>query len=165
MQSRARILIEYETTAKLRSKPMAAEPVVVERVFDAPIADVWKAITDKEGFKHWFFEIPEFEPVVGAEFQFVHEHKDFKYVHLCRVKEVVPEKTLAYSWRYGGYEGDSLVTIELIPDGNKTRLKLTHSGLETFPPLPTFARENFMKGWTDIVGSGLKSYVERQGKT
>jgi uncharacterized protein YndB with AHSA1/START domain len=143
---------------------MAAEPVVVERVFDAPVEAVWNAITDKEGFKHWFFEIPEFEPVIGAEFQFTHEHKDFKYVHLCRVQEVVPQKVLAYTWRYGGHEGDSLVRIELNPEGSKTRLKLTHSGLDTFPKTPTFAKENFVKGWAEIIGTKLKAYVEGEGR-
>jgi uncharacterized protein YndB with AHSA1/START domain len=143
---------------------MAAEPVVVERVFDASVATVWNAITDKASFKHWFFEIPEFEPVVGSEFQFTHEHNDFKYVHLCCVTEAVPLQVLAYSWRYGGYEGDSLVRIELSPEGSKTKVKLTHSGLDSFPKLPTFAKENFVKGWTNIIGSNLKKYVEGEGR-
>ena len=143
---------------------MAAEPVIVERVFDAPTAAVWKAITDKDAFKHWYFEIAEFEPSVGCEFQFTHEANGFKYVHHCKVIEVVPERKFAYSWRYEGYEGDSLVTFELDSEGNKTRLKLTHSGLETFPKLAAFAKENFVKGWTEIIGSSLKSYVEGQGQ-
>jgi len=78
---------------------------------------------------------------------------------------VIPRKKLAYTWRYNGHEGDSLVTFELSADGDKTRLKLTHQGLETFPKTPAYARENFEKGWTEIIGSELKQFVEKGGKS
>jgi uncharacterized protein YndB with AHSA1/START domain len=136
------------------------EPLVVERTFDAPVALVWKALTDKEDIKQWSFDIREFEPEVGFEFQFYGGSEDVKYLHRCKVTQAIPNKRLAYTWRYEGYAGDSLVTFELFADGAKTRLKLTHAGLETFPKLPAFARTNFMEGWTQIVGSSLKDFVE-----
>ena len=76
--------------------------------------------------------------------------------------EVIPKKRLTYSWRYDGYEGNSFVTFELFPEGNKTRVKLSHTGPETFPVTANknFAKENFMEGWTYIIGTGLKKYVE-----
>ena len=79
--------------------------------------------------------------------------------------EVVPKKKLTYSWRYDGYEGNSFVTFELFPEGNKTRLKLSHKGLESFPVTANkdFAKENFMEGWTYIIGKGLKEYIEKNG--
>jgi hypothetical protein len=41
-------------------------------------------------------------------------------------------------------------------------LKLTHEGLETFPASNTdFAKENFVAGWTHIVGTSLKEFVEK----
>jgi hypothetical protein len=52
------------------------------------------------------------------------------------------------------------VTFELFAKGNQTRLKLTHEGLESFPKIPAFARTNFMEGWTQIIGSSLKEFVE-----
>ena len=69
-------------------------------------------------------------------------------------------KKLAYTWRYEGFEGDSLVTFELFAEGARTRLKLTHAGLESFPKIPDFARKNFMEGWTSIIGTSLKAFVE-----
>ena len=99
---------------------------------------------------------------MGFEFEFTVEHEGMTYHHLCKITEVIPQKKLAYTWRYKGHEGNSLVTFELFADGDKTRLKLTHEGLETFPKTTSFARENFMKGWTQIIGSSLKDFVEKQ---
>src|SRR6266481_1118679 len=137
-----------------------AEAVVIERTFNAPVGRVWQALTDVEEMRRWYFDLKEFKPEVGFEFEFIVEHEGVKYHHLCKITEVAPQKKIAYTWRYKGHEGDSLVTFELAADGNKTRLKLTHEGLETFPKTPSFARKNFMEGWTQIIGSSLKEFVE-----
>jgi len=136
------------------------EAVVLERTFDAPVARVWKALTDVQEMRQWYFDLKEFRPEVGFEFEFVVEHEGNKYHHLCKITEVSPQKKIAYTWRYKGEVGESLVTIELSPDGNKTRLKLTHTGIETFPKTPAYARKNFEAGWTAIIGSELKQFVE-----
>jgi uncharacterized protein YndB with AHSA1/START domain len=138
-------------------------PVVIERTFNAPIARVWKALTDVEEMRRWYFELKEFKPEVGFEFEFVVEHDGMKYHHLCKITEVISPKKLAHTWRYKGHEGDSLVTIELFAKGDQTRLKLTHEGLDTFPKGPSFARENFLQGWTQIIGTSLKEFVESEG--
>jgi len=144
----------------MTTKSNLAEPIVMERTFTAPVARVWKALTDVGQMKGWYFDLTEFKPEVGFEFEFTVEHKGMNYHHLCKITEVIPQKKLAYTWRYKGHEGNSLVTFELSADGDKTRLKLTHEGLETFPKTPSFARENFMQGWTQIIGSSLKDFVE-----
>jgi uncharacterized protein YndB with AHSA1/START domain len=136
------------------------DPLVIERTFNAPAARVWRALTNKDEMKRWYFDLKEFKPEVGFEFEFTVEHEGVKYCHLCKITVVIPQRKLAYTWRYEGHEGDSLVTFELLPDGDKTRLKLTHEGLESFPTLPAFARKNFMKGWTEIIGSSLKDFLE-----
>ena len=135
-------------------------PLVLERTFNAPIAKVWQAITNKDEIKQWSFDIKEFKPEVGFEFQFYGEKDGTKYFHHCQVTEVIRGKKLAYSWRYEGHEGNSLVTFELFAEGRQTRLKLTHQGLETFPKTSDFARGNFVKGWTQIIGRHLKQFVE-----
>ena len=137
------------------------EAITLERTFDAPLARVWKALTDVDQMREWYFDLKEFKPQVGFEFEFIVEHEGNSYHHLCRVTDVVPEKKIAYTWRYKGEPGDSLVAFELFPDGKKTRLKLTHTGIETFPKTPAYARKNFEAGWTAIIGSELKQFVER----
>ena len=147
----------------MTTKNNLAEAVVIERTFAAPVARVWKALTDVGEIKQWYFDLKEFKPEVGFEFEFIVEHEGMKYHHLCKITEVIPQRKLAYTWRYKGHEGNSLVTFELFADGNKTQLKLTHEGLETFPKTPSFARKNFMEGWTHIIGSSLKEFVESDG--
>jgi uncharacterized protein YndB with AHSA1/START domain len=91
------------------------------------------------------------------------EHDGNIYRHLCKVAEVVPQKKISYTWRYHGHEGDSLVTFELFAEGTKTKLKLTHEGLETFPKTSQFARTNFEKGWTSL-SLAIKDLVENLDK-
>ena len=140
----------------------SADAMVVERTLNAPVARVWKALTDVDQMREWYFDLKEFKPEVGFEFEFVVEHAGNHYHHLCRVTEVIPQKKIAYTWRYKGEPGDSLVSIELRPEGDKTRLKLTHTGIETFPKTPAYARKNFEAGWTSIIGTELKEFVERK---
>ncbi len=140
---------------------ITTEPIIKEVLLDAPVSRVWKAITDKADMKQWYFDLADFKPEVGFEFQFYGENEGRKWLHLCKVTEVIPDKKLTYSWRYDGYPGNSFVTFDLLPEGNKTRLKLTHEGLETFPSdVPDFAKSNFKAGWEEIIGTSIKKFVE-----
>jgi len=141
---------------------MSNEPFVIERTFDAPADKVWQAITDKNQMKQWYFDLAEFNPEVGFEFRFWGGTKNRQFLHICVITEVIPGKKLKHSWRYDGYEGESLVTFELFDEGDKTRLRLTHEGLETFPADPDFAKENFVAGWTHIIGTSLAEYLAKQ---
>ncbi|HVW97356.1 MAG TPA: SRPBCC domain-containing protein [Mucilaginibacter sp.] len=140
---------------------METAPFVIERTFNATAERVWQAITDKDKMREWYFDLKEFKPEVGFEFEFTGGTPEKSYLHLCKVTEVIPGKKLMHSWRYDGYEGNSFVTWELFDEGDKTRVKLTHAGLETFPALPDFARKNFEMGWTEIVGRVLREYLEK----
>ena len=145
---------------------MSNQPIVIERTFDAPISKVWSAITDKNEMKNWYFDLAEFNAEPGFKFQFTGGPTPEKqYLHLCEITEVIPEKKLTYSWRYDGYAGNSFVTFELFEQGNKTLVKLTHKGLETFPEEnPDFARGNFEEGWNEIINVSLKTFLEPSGK-
>ncbi|HEU5163936.1 MAG TPA: SRPBCC family protein [Chitinophagaceae bacterium] len=154
-----------EYVANYQPARMINETIVIERNYNAPVEKVWKAITDTDEMKRWYFDLAEFKAEPGFEFQFYGEGKQGeKFLHLCKVIEVIPKKKLTYSWRYDGYEGNSFVTFELFSDGNKTKVRLSHTGLESFPVTSNkdFAKENFMEGWTYIIGTGLKDYLEKQ---
>ena len=141
---------------------MNPAPLVFERVFNASKTKIWKALTDKNEMKKWYFDLPEFKAEPGFKFQFSGGPSPEKqYLHLCEITEVIPEKKLTYSWRYDGYAGNSFVTFELTEQGNKTLLTLTHKGIETFPiENPDFSAGNFAEGWNQIVNVVLKDYLE-----
>lgn len=143
---------------------MNDEPVVVEQNFDSSPIKIWKVITDKDEMKKWYFNIKNFKLEKGFEFRFwAGKDENNQYEHVCKITEVIPEKKLSYSWRFKGAEGLSFVTFELIPEGKRTRLKLTHTGLGTFPAdNPDFARDNFVEGWNYIIKTSLKKYVENK---
>lgn len=143
---------------------MTSTALTIERIYDCTIDKVWKAISDKEEMKQWYFNLSGFEPKVGFEFSFPGQgHKGEQYLHLCKVTDVIPGKKLRYSWCYQGHKGMSYVSFELFDEGGKTRLKLTHEGLESFPGAtnPDFAKESFMQGWSYITGTSLKEYLEK----
>jgi uncharacterized protein YndB with AHSA1/START domain len=143
---------------------MSNAPLVFERAFDAPVEKIWEAISDKSAMKKWYFDLEEFKPEVGFEFRFYGGTEHKKYLHLCKVVEATKFRKLSYSWRYDGYDGNSIIRFELIPEGKKTRLRLTHEGLECFPAdNPDLARENFVEGWTSIIGTSLKEFLEKGG--
>lgn len=142
---------------------MNDDPIIVEQTYHAPIEKVWQALTDNVEMKQWYFDIADFKPEVGHEFQFEGGTEDKTYLHLCKVTLVEPLKKIQYSWRYDGYDGISFVTFELFKEGEDTRVKLTHEGLESFPSdNPDFAKKNFNEGWNSILSGALKTYVEKE---
>jgi uncharacterized protein YndB with AHSA1/START domain len=144
---------------------METKAVLLERLLDAPVSSVWQAITDKDEMKKWYFDLPEFKAEVGFKFQFVgckeNGEDSVEYVHLCEVTEVIPEKRLTYSWCYDGYSGISFVTFELFEADEKTLLRLSHKGIESFPKEnPDFAIHNFEEGWSQIIGRSLIDFLK-----
>jgi len=77
-----------------------------------------------------------------------------------KVTNVIPGRLLAHSWTYQNYPGYSEVTFELFEEGNNnTKLKLTHTGIASFPNDPHFARHRFESGWKQILGTNLKIHL------
>lgn len=54
------------------------------------------------------------------------------------------------------------LSFTLFPKAYRTKLVLTHEGLESFDQLnKDFAKGNFVEGWTYFVNTGLKEYLEK----
>jgi uncharacterized protein YndB with AHSA1/START domain len=135
--------------------------MTIERTYDAPVSDVWQAITKVDLLHQWYFDIPEFRAEVGFAFTFEGNGPcDKPNLHLCQVVEVIPGRKLAYTWRYVGEEGQSLVTFELFPEGANTRLRLTHDGLESFSP-ELRGKKNFEGGWLYLLDTALKDFLQK----
>lgn len=134
--------------------------VIVERTFQAPVEKVWRAMTEHESIAKWFFPLPKFKPEVGFAFTFYATKDGVTYRHLCRIVEVVADERMVWNWRYEGYEGDSTVTFGLLSEADKTRFKLTHAGLDTFPQTGGFEQSGFEQGW-DFIISALQKVIEK----
>ncbi|MHA4895892.1 SRPBCC family protein [Pedobacter sp. PWIIR3] len=142
---------------------MQAQPLIVERSYHAPIEKVWKAISDKNQMKHWYFQLEEFRAEKGFTFEFSGGDDKEQYLHRCVVLEADPPNKLSYSWTYPDHNnGYSVVTWELFDKGDgNTLLRLTHEGLESFPKdSPNFAVASFTQGWNFILGESLKKYLD-----
>lgn len=141
---------------------MDKKPLIVERVYNVPADKVWAALTNIDEIKKWYFQIEEFSPKVGFKFDFVGGPEDGpQYLHLCEITQVEEGKKIAYTWRYDNYPGNSEITWELFDNGDKTRLTLTHTGLETFEENgKDFSKESFKGGWTYFLNDALKGYIE-----
>lgn len=139
-----------------------ANALVIEKRIHAATEKVWMALTDKSAMQQWYFELDNFRAEPGFEFSFPGKgHKCENYIHRCRILEVIPNQKLTYSWTYENYPGYSEVTFELIPEGAYTLVRLTHTGLETFPQNnPDFARSSFNGGWNELIGKQLPLFAE-----
>jgi uncharacterized protein YndB with AHSA1/START domain len=125
------------------------EPIVVEQTFRAPLEHVWQAITDKAQMPRWFFEeIRDFRPEQGFETEFTVHNEGKDYLHRWKVTEVLPGRKIAYDWLYPDFPGASFVVWELAETANGTRLRLTHTGVSSFPQEePAFQRASCQGGW------------------
>lgn len=127
----------------------------------APADRIWRALTDKEEMKEWYFDIPDFELREGAEFSFYEPGGKNEFLHRCRILEIVPEKKFSHTWTHPSHSnGSSVVTIQLHERGdNLTEVVLTHEGLESFADGgPAFAPENYQLGWEGFMAI-LKNYI------
>ncbi len=96
-------------------------------------ARVWRALTDRDRIASWALA-NDFEPRVGHRFQLrTKPRAGFDGVMDAEVVEVVPERRLAFTWRGGPLQEPTTVTIHLDPDGDGTRLRLTHNTPDQSP--------------------------------
>jgi len=119
------------------------ENVIEKRIeLKAPVARVWRALTDSREFGEWFhvrFEGP-FVPGQAVRGQITHpgyEHLQMEIV----VQKMEPERLFSYTWHpYAvdpstdySQETPTLVEFRLEEIANGTRLLLTESGFENIP--------------------------------
>lgn len=143
---------------------METKPLIIERIYDTPVQKAWDAITNKEQMKEWYFDLKEFKPEKGFKFHFTCQDEHVIYMHACEVVDCDVLQRISYTWTYPGLIGCSLLTWELFrePD-DKTRLKLTHAGLESFPQgVPSFSLESFAESWQQFLDQALPSFLEKK---
>ncbi|GII97520.1 SRPBCC family protein [Sinosporangium siamense] len=94
-----------------------ARTVTVGRTYDAPVEDVWDALTNPERLPRWFLPVTG-ELRVGGRYQL--EGNAGGEIQRCD-----PPKSFFATWEYG--EGKSWIEVRLTAaPGGRTRLELDH---------------------------------------
>jgi uncharacterized protein YndB with AHSA1/START domain len=131
----------------------------LEAAYNVSLLNVWKALTEVEQLKKWYFpQIIHFEPKVGEVFMFTDDGSP--YQKEWKVTRLENNRLLAHSWSYKGYPGNSEVIFELFRQNETTVLRLTHTGLASFPVDPHFDYQRFEQGWEMILGQNLRRCLE-----
>lgn len=139
------------------------DPIIIEYKVNAPLEEIWSAITDKDEMKIWYFDIPDFKLGLFEIFNFYEPGDEKKYHHQAQILEIIPNRKLKHTWHYPDLsKGKTVVTWELQPGENEVLVKLTHDEIENLKDLGEhFSEEAFIEGWDEIIGKSLKAHLER----
>jgi uncharacterized protein YndB with AHSA1/START domain len=140
----------------------------LERTYDAPVARVWKALTDEQAKQKWFCGTP-------GRWELLERYMDVRVGGSERLKgrweggmvstfeatyhDVIPNERLVYS--YVMHLNDrkisvSLATLQLKPDNGKTTLKLSEQGAFLDGYDDAGSREHGSGHLLDALGASLK---------
>jgi uncharacterized protein YndB with AHSA1/START domain len=130
-----------EATTEAPIKRIGSDAIRLERLLDAPIETVWRYLTEAELRQQWFMGgtdaagVGEFDLLVDHDklstdkVPYPESFECFKgAVWSEKVIRFEPPRLLETTFQ-GGKNG--IVTYELQPEGNRTRLVLTHSKIES----------------------------------
>ena len=144
-----------------RDQVVKSDPIVVEQSFSAQPDEVWRAVTNPDLMRQWYYEpIEDFRPEVGFETQFDIEVGGRIFRHQWKVTDVVPGKSITYTWRYEGFSGLGTTEWKLSKTDEGTTLVLTSTGIESFSQdIPEFTRERGQAGWEYFIRESLPNFL------
>jgi uncharacterized protein YndB with AHSA1/START domain len=136
--------------------------LTIKRRLNAPPAQVFAAWIDPEKIMQWFgpgqirCTHAEFDPRVGGRYVIAAQAPDGeKHQVEGVVREIVPDRKLVYTWYWHTMpERESLVTVELKPDGGGTLLTLTHAQFSDED-----ARDRHQHGWNGALDKMEKLFA------
>ena len=137
------------------------QPLIKEITVNAPISKVWKAITEKEELAKWFHTSEDYIFEEGKTFHMDALHEGKNYLHTITITKIIPEKKLGLDWFIESDCGITQVLYELEPSGDKTKVKVTHSGFDKYGDAGEKNRTGYSSGWDHVLNVLLKEYVEK----
>ncbi len=124
----------------------------VSRLIKASPKRIYDAWLDPAMMTRFMFPRPDMhisaataDPRVGGRFRVVMVG-DKEFPHEGTYKELVPHSRLVFTWEAPWSAPDSTVTITLTPQGDATRVDLTHIRF-----LSDESRDNHAAGWTGML--------------
>lgn len=138
-------------------------PVIVNQHFQVDEKVLWKAITDVNEMRLWFFkEIPQFNPEPGFSTEFVIENEGRQFTHLWKIIEVDPVKRIVYDWSYREYPGRGKVIFQIDKLEKGCSLTLINEVTEDFSDdIPEFQRSSCQGGWEYFIQQQLPAYLTK----
>jgi uncharacterized protein YndB with AHSA1/START domain len=138
------------------SQTAVASPssLVISRTYPASVERVFKTWTDANQLGQWFAPSDDYTTKASVDLRVDHEyciaitHKGGN-VHtiLGTYRLIDPPRKLVYTWRWeGGPAADTLVTVDFTPDGDATKVTITH---EQF--LDAETRDKHNEGWNGCL--------------
>ena len=128
--------------------------LTLKRRIKAPPAKVFAAWTDPTLMARWLGPVGTVEltaktdPRVGGRYEMKMRMPDDEQNVSGVYREFVPNQKLVFTWAWRSMpERESLVTVELKPDGEGTLLTLTHSQF-----FDEEARDRHEGGWSGTLG-------------
>ena len=169
-----------EATAQIRMpvERVAPDAIRLERVLDAPAEKVWRYLTEAELRSQWFMGGTDATGV--GEFDLLVDHDNLSDEEVPypenyaaskgatwteKVTRFEPPRLLETTFQ-GGKNG--IVTYELFPEGERTRLVLTHSGITSGT-----GAQDFGSGWNShltvleerLAGRGVRDFWALHAKS
>lgn len=140
-------IFQVVTRPDLASRPFTAK---VERVMAASPDVIFDAWTTTQ-FDRWFAAPGTvlMKPEVNAPYFFEARFEGQRHPHYGRFLKLVPNRLVEMTWltETGTHGVETVVTVELIPSGTGTLLRLTHAG---------FADEESSQGHEEAWPAGLE---------
>ena len=137
------------------SQAAVASPtsLVIARTYPASVERVFKAWTDANHLGQWFAPTDDYTTKASVDLQVGHEyriaitHKGGN-VHtiLGTYRLIDPPRKLVYTWRWDGASADTLVTVDFTPDGDATKVTITHEQFTN-----TEDRDKHNEGWNGCL--------------
>jgi uncharacterized protein YndB with AHSA1/START domain len=132
----------------------APSSLVISRIYPASVDRVFKAWTDANQLGQWFAPTDDYTTQASVDLQVGHEyriainHKGGN-VHtiLGAYRLIDPPRKLVYTWRWeGGPMNDTLVTVDFAPEGEATKVTITHEQFTN-----TEDRDKHNEGWNGCL--------------
>jgi uncharacterized protein YndB with AHSA1/START domain len=131
----------------------APDTIRLERLLDAPVEKVWRYLTEADLRREWFMGGTDAKP--DSEFELLNDHDNLSDEDVPYPEDYAPYKGRTWSEKVVRFEPphllattfqggkNGIVTYELTPEGERTRLVLTHSGITSGT-----GAQDFGGGWT-----------------
>ena len=126
--------------------------IIIERIIDCPIQEVWDAISNPNSLAKWFMK-NNFRPELGASFQFMAPpNNNWDGLIDCKITHIEPPNRLSYSWTGSHIKYMTYVHWTLSTFDGRTKLALRHEGFRvslSSSPIDWFAAHS--KGWDNFL--------------